>query len=117
MNKIERLRVLLTMAAADNGITVEELRLLGSRAIEWGITDDEFEGILNEAIAGNTTISLPEEEGKRWEMLIELIRMMAADGKLHRAEKELFSCLAARMEISPDRLDEAINAAIAEGPC
>ncbi len=116
MINLERLRVLLTMAAADSGITVEELRLLGTRAIAWGITDEEFEGLLDDAIAGNTSIQLPTEEGERWDMLVDLIRMMAADGRLHPTEKELFSCLAARMEISPDRLDQAINAAIADGP-
>ncbi len=116
MNNIERLRVLLSMAAADDGVAVEELRLLSTRAIDWGISDDEFEGLLNDAIAGEADFQLPAEPIERWELLVDLVRMMAADGKVHRLEKELFALLAAKMEISPGRLDEAIDAAIQQGP-
>ena len=115
MNNHERLRAMLSMAAADDGVTTEELRLLAAKAVDWGITDDDFEELLDDAIAGKSQIELPESAAQRWELLVDLIGMMAADGKLHPMEKQLFALLAAKMEISPNRLKEAIDDAISRG--
>jgi DnaJ-domain-containing protein 1 len=111
----ENLRHLVVMAAADGRVTIGELRLLGDRAVQWGITDDEFEAILDEAIQGSVELEIPQNEAERRALLSELVRMMAADGKLHAYEKKLFAVVASNMNISETALNEVIDRTIAEG--
>lgn len=115
MSHKENLRHLVVMAAADGSVTTQELRLLGDRAIEWGITDDEFEAILDEAAQGDVELEIPQDDAQRRTLLSELVLMMAADGKLHQHEKKLFAVIASSMGISEAALNEVIDRAIAEG--
>ena len=112
MPRLDLLRHLLTMAAADGSISTEELRLLASRALEWGISDDEFEQVLDEATETPVDLVLPEGRENRLALLKELVQMMAADGKLHEREKRLFSVVAAQMAVSTEELNQVIDAAI-----
>lgn len=111
----EKLRHLVAMAAADGRVAVEELRLLGDRAISWGITDDEFEAVLTEATRGDVDLEIPKDEADRRALLSDLVRMMAADGNLHAHEKELFAVIASNMDISVAVLNEVIDQTIADG--
>ena len=115
MSHKEKLRHLVVMAAADGSVATEELRLLGDRAIQWGITDDEFERILDEAMQANVELQIPQGDADRRALLSELVRMMAADGKLHDHEKNLFAVIASKMDISDAVLNEVIDRTIAEG--
>ncbi len=114
MEQKDSLRYLLIMAAADGGIAREELRLLADRAVMWGITDDVFEGLLDEATSGQTELLLPSSLPERQEILQELIFMMAADGRLDPREKQFFARLMSRMDMPPGSLDRIIDAAITE---
>ena len=99
MSNKEKLRYLLAMAMADGGVKIEELRLLGDRAILWGTTDDEFEALLEEAARGVSTFEMPRDVPQRHELIKELVRMMAADGVLHPHERRMFAAIAAQMEV------------------
>lgn len=115
MSHKQNLRHLVVMAAADGSVALEELRLLGDRAVQWGITDDEFEAILDEAVQGDIELEIPKDDAERLSLLSELVRMMAADGRLDDHEKKLFAVIASSMNLSDATLNEVIDRAIAEG--
>jgi uncharacterized tellurite resistance protein B-like protein len=113
MHRKEYLRYLLIMAAADGGLSREELQLLTDRAIRWGVTDEEFEVLLDEATSGSTELMLPPTAHERFKILRELIWMMGADGHIGDHEKCLFAQLCSRMNISPTEVNQIIDEAIA----
>lgn len=41
--------------------------------------------------------------------MVDLIRMMAADGQLNESEKRLFALAAAKMNFSEDKLNQLID--------
>ena len=102
------------MAAADKAITREEMRLLGRRALAWGITDDQFQDLLEEAIRGETPLNLPTDTHERTAILADMIRMMGADGHMDEREKRLFAMIAARTDLDGDKLHDVIDAAISD---
>ena len=59
MNQADLFRNLLLMAAIDGRMSEAELRLLSHRAAEWGITDEEFERAIQDAIDGNAELTIP----------------------------------------------------------
>ena len=112
MSPEDKFRFLLAMAAADESITREELRLLGQRALRWGISDDQFEALLDEAIQGDVQLNMPSDRRERTEILADMIRMMGADGRIDDREKRLFANIAARADLDSERIHEVIDAAI-----
>ena len=115
MTNIEKLRFMLTMASADGSIASQELQLFAHRAMEWGISDDEFEDILDQAVKKTTPLpDIPTDTETRFGLLRELVHMMAADGQMHRTERQLFAVIAAQMNVSESELNSIIDAAIAD---
>jgi DnaJ-domain-containing protein 1 len=114
MSHKENLRHLVAMAAADGRVAISELRFLGDRAVSWGITDDEFEAVLDDANRGDVELQIPADPADRRRLLLDLVRMMAADGKLHSHEKSLFAVIASTMDITDTALNEIIDEAISE---
>ena len=112
MTPQDKFRYLIQMAAVDESITREELRMLGQRALAWGLSDGDFQALLEEAIRGDSQLVLPESQEERVNLLADLVRMMGADGKLDEREKRLFAVVAARSSITSDQLNQIIDAAI-----
>lgn len=100
------------MAAADDAISREELRMLGHRALAWGLSDDQFQELIEEAVRGETGLSMPTTPEERTAILADLIRMMGADGHLDEREKRLFAVIAAQIDLSDEKLHEIIDTAI-----
>jgi hypothetical protein len=109
MEAVEKFRNLLIMAAADQRIRTAELRLLADRAAELGICDDEFESAIDAAIAGRAELTVPKNPGQLRDVFKDMIRMMAADGHLAEAEKQLFAVASAAIGISTDELHRLID--------
>ena len=115
MTNTEKLRFMLTMAAADGSISIEELQLFAHRAMEWGISDDQFEDVLDDAVKNKSSLpEIPNDAEARFGLLRELVHMMAADGQLHQRERHLFAAIAAQMDVSESELNDIIDAAIAD---
>jgi hypothetical protein len=112
MHRKDSLRYLLLMAAVDGRLDREELMLLTDRALLWGVTDDEFEAILDEASAGTTELLLPITHDEKMRTLVSMIDMMAADGHVTDQEKLLFAKLAIHMNISNTQVEEIIDTAL-----
>ena len=112
MTPRDLLRNLLAMAASDGAINHSEMALLADRCIQWGVSDDEFGEMIEQAVRGKLALQIPADPGDRESLLRELVHMMAADGQLADTEKHLFATAAAVMEITPARLDQIIDQAI-----
>jgi uncharacterized tellurite resistance protein B-like protein len=114
MTPVEQFRHLIAMAAADGRMDENELRMLSNRALQLGVTDDEFEDVLHTAITHREQLSIPSDHRDRVALLQDLLRMMAADGRLDQREKSLFAIVAATMQISPNELNLIIDTVLAE---
>lgn len=93
-------------------MTEGELRLLSYRATEWGITDDQFEQALEDALTGRVEFTVPPDDKGRRELLMDMIRMMAADGKVSPPEKKLFAVAATLMGMTTDELNALIDTVV-----
>ena len=114
MNPADNFRNLLLMAASDGRMTEPELRLLSDRAAQLGVTDDQFKDALVDAISGRATLSLPNCVDERIEILKDLLRMMAADGKITDSERQLFALASGVMKLTADRLNDLIDELLEE---
>lgn len=97
------------MAAADGSLTEQEIALLIDRCSELGLSEEDLEQAISFALSGNAKLRFPVDRLEQNQMLADLIRMMAADGKLSEVEKRLFALAAAKMGVERDELDAIID--------
>jgi hypothetical protein len=108
MDRVESFKNLLVMAMADGKVTDEELTYLSLRSVRWNIANEEFQAALEYAMSPEAAISLPETKEECLEMLGGLVRIMAIDGELADAEKQLFAVAAAKMNLPMAELDRLL---------
>lgn len=109
MERSELFKVLMAMAAADKKFTDEEVEFLALRSHRWGLTDEQFAEALEFAKREPTSLTIPETPQDRERLLRDLLEIMAADGELAPAEKNLYARAAASMGFSADALDERLD--------
>ena len=109
MTRSELFKNLMVMAAADGKLTEEEVTFLAQRSSRWGITDSEFGEALKYSISPEAHISIPSTKGECFQLLKEMVRMMAVDGDLAEIEKNLFAVTAATMQINDDELNKIFD--------
>lgn len=109
MEKLDLLKNLVVMSAADGSLAEEEISLLFDRCAELGLTEDDLEKAIAFALSSEASLILPTDRKEQETVLEDLIRMMAADGRLAEAEKRLFALSAAKMGFPTDKLDELID--------
>jgi uncharacterized tellurite resistance protein B-like protein len=114
MDPADSFRNLLIMAASDGRMSESELRMLSHRAAEWGITDDDFEQAIQDAIDGRAELTLPSESHERIEILKDLIRMMGADGRIAEGERHLFALASSILGVEASVLNRLIDEVLAE---
>ena len=112
MSRYMLIRNLLAMAAADGSFSHSELELLAHKAVEWGLTESEFESALTAATSPDAEVEVPAADEDRRELLRELLEVMGADGQLSDAEKQLFSIVAATIQIADEELNTIIDEAL-----
>lgn len=112
MDLLNKFRNLLVMAVADGSLSEGEYKLLADRSAKWNLSDDEFASAIDYALSGNAELSIPESKEEQTEMLRDLIRMMAANGELADAEKELFASAATTLNISEEELNQIIDSVL-----
>ena len=109
MQRIDHLKNLVIMAAADGSLTEQEIALLIDRCAALGLVEEDLESAISFALSGDAQLTFPIDRAEQNAMLADLIRMMAADGKLTEIEKRLFALAAARMGIERRELDALID--------
>lgn len=116
MSRFLLIRNLLAMAAADGSIAQGEMELLSDRAVRWGISESEFAMALEHAISPQAELEVPADQAGQRELIRELLFVMAADGHLTQTEKDLFSAVAATLDMDTDVLNAIIDEALQELP-
>ena len=111
MDRLQLFQNLVIMAASDGKFAEEEIQALAVRAENWNISNEDFESILIGVRAGEVDLQLPESRAGRYELLGEMIRLMAADGELAEVEKHLCATVAVKMDISNEEIDAIIREA------
>lgn len=109
MHQLDHLKNLVVMASADGSLTEQEIALLIDRCSELGLAEEDLEAAISFAMSGNAKLKFPVDRLEQNQMLTDLIRMMAADGKLSEVEKRLFALAAAKMGVERTELDAIID--------
>ena len=109
MQQLDHLKNLVIMAAADGSLSEQEIALLVDRCSDLGLAEEDLEKAIDFALSGQAKLRFPVDRGEQNRMLADLIRMMAADGKLSEVEKRLFALAAAKMGIERVELDALID--------
>ncbi len=109
MQHLDHLKNLVIMAAADGALNEQEIALLVDRCAALGLAEEDLEKAIDFALSGNAKLRFPVDRAEQDQMLSDLIRMMAADGKLTEVEKRLFALAAAKMGIEKESLDSLID--------
>lgn len=109
MRHLDHLKNLVIMASADGALSEGEIALLVDRCSELGLEDADLGRAVQFALSDHASLKLPTDRKEQLEMLSDLIRIMAADGKLNEVEKRLFALAAAKMHVERQDLDDLID--------
>lgn len=109
MHHLDHLKNLVIMAAADGNLTEQEIALLVDRCAALGLEEEDLEKAIAFALSGQATLKFPVDRAEQNQMLADLMRMMAADGRLSEVEKRLFALAAAKMGIERVELEAIID--------
>ncbi len=109
MQQLDHLKNLGVMASADGSLSEQEIALLIDRCSELGLAEEDLEAAISFAMSDNAKLKFPVDRAEQNQMLTDLIRMMAADGKLSEVEKRLFALAAAKMGVERKDLESIID--------
>ena len=109
VQRLDHLKNLVITAAADGALSEQEIALLVDRCSDLGLAEEDLEKAIDFALSGKAKLQFPIDRLEQDQMLSDLIRMMAADGKLTEVEKRLFALAAAKMGIEKNELDGLID--------
>lgn len=109
MERLDLLKNLVVMSAADGSLSEEEIALLIDRCSALGLTEDDLEKAISFALSSEASLALPKDREDQEEVLEDLMRMMAADGELAESEKRLFALSAAKMGFPAEELESLID--------
>ena len=109
MQHLDHLKNLVIMASADGSLSEQEIALLVDRCGEMGLDEADLGKAVSYALSDEAALKLPTEKNEQIAMLSDLVRIMAADGKLSEVEKRLFALAAAKMGIERSELDDLID--------
>ena len=109
MQHLDHLKNLVIMASADGSLSESEIALLIDRCSEMGLHEADLGKAVAYALSDDASLKLPTVKSEQVAMLTDLIRIMAADGKLSEVEKRLFALAAAKMGIERKELDDLID--------
>ena len=97
------------MAFADGSLGEREVNLVADRCVELGLDDYDLSLAIKSGLADGARLEVPAAPSEREALLKDLIRIMAADGRLDESEKRLFALAAAKMSISASDVERLID--------
>lgn len=109
MQRLDQLKNLVIMAAADGTLAQAEIAMLIQRCSELGLNETDLENAIDYALSDKPSLKLPDTKEEKLQLLSDLLLVMAADGKLREVEKRLFAVAAAKMNIGQADLDALID--------
>ena len=97
------------MAFADGSLGEREVNLVADRCVELGLDDYDLSIAIKSGLSDGARLEVPDERTEREALLPDLIRIMAADGRLDEGEKRLFALAAAKMSIAASDVERLID--------
>ncbi|MDB4557696.1 TerB family tellurite resistance protein [bacterium] len=97
------------MAFADGSLGEREVNLVADRCVELGLDDYDLSLAIKSGLSDGAMLEVPSGQSEREALLRDLIRIMAADGRLDEGEKRLFALAAAKMSISAADVERLID--------
>ena len=97
------------MAFADGSLGEREANLVADRCVELGLDDYDLSLAIKSGLSDGAMLEVPSGQSEREALLRDLIRIMAADGRLDEGEKRLFALAAAKMSISAADVERLID--------
>ena len=107
--RMRQLRNLVVMAMADGSIGEREVAYVAERCHELGLGESELNHAIRYGLGDDAALELPSDPKDREELMVDLVRMMAADGVLDENEKRLFALAAAKMNMSSEQLNQLLD--------
>lgn len=104
-----QLRNLVVMALADGSLGEREVNLVADHCVDLGLDEYDLQKAVEFGLGDDAALELPNEDSERKGLIRDLIRMMAADGKLEEGEKRLFALAAAKMSLSATDVEQLID--------
>ncbi|GIW95926.1 MAG: hypothetical protein KatS3mg110_3967 [Pirellulaceae bacterium] len=106
---VQLLRNLIVMALVDKRLNESEVELLKEYARLWNVDETTVAQLIKETLEGSSSLEVPMDKNEGLRLLEQMLRMMAADGKLAQREKELFAQVAVLMNLSIDEINALID--------
>ena len=116
MDSIHHLRNMVIMAVVDGEFTEREITFLVDRSRQLGLDVDDLEDSIAYALTEDPAISLPQDPQELVDIFKDLVRIMAADGKLSDLEKRLFSVAAAKGGLDTDEINAIFDSVLPKKP-
>jgi uncharacterized tellurite resistance protein B-like protein len=116
MQHLDHLKNLVIMASADGALSESEIALLVDRCSEMGLEEADLGKAVAYALSDRASLKLPTDKQEQIAMMSDLVRIMAADGKLSEVEKRLFALAAAKMGLEREELDALIDKLVGKSP-
>ena len=104
-----QLRNLVVMALADGSLGEREVNLVADRCADLGLSANDLQKAVEFGLDDDAALELPHDGIERYELMCDLVRMMAADGRLEEGEKRLFALAAAKMSMSAEDVEKLID--------
>ena len=105
----QHLRNLVVMAFADGSLGEREVNLVADRCTELRLDEYDLRKAVEYGLADDAALELPKDPEDRKELMRDLVRMMAADGRLEESEKRLFALAAAKMSMTAAFVEQLID--------
>ena len=84
-----QLRNLVVMALADGSLGEREVNLVADRCADLGLDEYDLQKAVEFGLGDDAALELPNDESDRKDLMRDLIRMMAADGKIGRGREAI----------------------------
>ena len=108
----QQLRNLVVMAFADGSLGEREVNLVADRCAELGLDEYDLRKAVEFGLGDDAAIELPADSDDRVDLMRDLVRMMAADGRLEENEKRLFALAAVKMSMTAADVEKLIDEAM-----
>lgn len=105
----QHLRNLVVMAFADGSLGEREVNLVADRCAELRLDEYDLRKAVEFGLGDDAALELPSAKADRESLMRDLVRMMAADGRLEESEKRLFALAAAKMSMTAAFVEQLID--------
>lgn len=105
----QQLRNLVVMALADGSLGEREVSLVAARCHQLGLDEYDLRKAVEFGLGDQAALQIPQKPVERDALMRDLIRVMAADGRLDEGEKRLFALAAAKMSMTAADVERLVD--------